>query len=260
MTGRPQQGPTLLDRLDLSLAQRITSLGSGAEPDLLASAQSYHDRLYRGSSRDPHFLAALLRQRGFAVWNEDAVEVLAGSSKRLPPSAQEHQLILGLMDALQMVRDRSSQGRVPDGWFLVELFRVTTRGLSRFRNNTLRVDDPWDAVLHVTHARPAELTPVLDSFDYARRYRDYPPLFDSLHPLRQGFRVLWRFARIAPFPDFNGMIAWLGMCGWLLAKGYPLLVPEASDRELLKHIIAGPPPTRCVQWEARLLEAIGPLH
>src|SRR5262249_20117089 len=218
--------------------------GSGAEDDLLASAQSYHDRLYRGSSRDPHFLAALLRQRGFAVWDEDAVEVLAGNSKRLPPSTQEHQLILGLMDALQMVPDRSSQGRMPDGWFLVELFRVATRGLSRFRNNTLRVDDPWDAVLHVTHARPAELTPVLDSFDYARRYRDYAPLFDSLHPLRQGFRVLWRFARLAPFPGFNGVVPWLGVWGWAPAQGQPPLGAPAAARALLQHTTSRPPPPR----------------
>jgi len=257
MTGRPQLGPSLLDRLDLTLAERIANVGRGREEELLAAAQSYHDRLYRPSSLDPKFLAALLRLRGFGVWDEDAVEVLGGVSKRLQASSQEHQLLLGLHDVLQMLRDRASQGRLPDGWFVVEMFKVMTRGLARFRNNWLRTDEPWDGILYVAHARADELNHILDTFDYAHRYRDLPQLFDAFHPLRQGFRLMWRLARIAPFPDFNLPMAWLTMNGWLLAKGYPLLLPEATDRDVCKRLISGPPPTRLVQWEARLLASIG---
>ena len=250
-------GGSLLDRVDLTLAQRIAGAATGTEEQWLNAAHGYHDHLYRPSSHDPMFMAALLRLRGFAVQDVDAVEVLQGTSRRLAPACQESQLLFGLVDVLQMIRDRSSQGRAPDGWFLVELFKVMTRGLPRFRNNALRVDQPWDGVLYVSHPRPNELTAVLDRFNYQSRYRDMPAIFDRLHPLRQGFRILWRFARIAPFPDLNVPMAWLAMSAYLLSRGYPMLAPEAKDREFLASFVSGPPPTRVVRWEARLLDTIG---
>ena len=256
MTGSPEFANSMLDRVDLAVAQRIAGTGSAAQ-ELLAAAQSYHERLYRGSSSDPPFMAALLRLRGLTVHDADAVEVLAGASRRLLPACQESQLLFGLVDVLQMMRDRASQGVPPDGWFLVELFKVMTRGLPRFRNNALRADQPWDGALFSSHPRPNELTPILDRFNMAHRYRDFPAMFEQLHPLRQGFRILWRFARIAPFPDFNLPMAWLAMCSWFLAKGYPLLVPDGKDRELLARLVSGPPPTRIVHWEARMMATVG---
>lgn len=257
MTEAGLSGSSLLDRVDLLLAQRIAGFDHDAEQQMLQAAHLYHDRLFRPSSHDPMFMAALLRLRGFTVQDADAVEVLDGSSRRLMPASQESQLLFGLVDVLQMMRDRASQGRAPDGWFLVELFKTMTRGLPRFRNNALRVDQPWDGMLYVAHPRPTELNAVLDRFDYGNRYRDQPALFDQLHPLRQGFRVLWRFARIAPFPDLNLPMAWLAMSSYLLSRGYPMLVPETGDRELLPRFVAAPPPTRVVQWEARVLKSIG---
>lgn len=256
MTEAGQQSRSILDRVDLVLAERIAGVGTTVDQEMLQAAHVYHDRLYRPSGSDPLFMAALLRMRGFAVQDVDAVEVLDGSSKRLVPASQESQLLFGLVDVMQMMRDRASQGRPPDGWFLVELFKTMTRGLPRFRNNVLRVDQPWDGMLYVSHPRPTELTAVLDRFDHPNRYRDVPNVFDRLHPLRQGFRIMWRFARIAPFPDLNLPMAWLAMSSWMLARGYPLLAPEAGDRELLPRFVAGPPPGRVVQWESRLLHAV----
>jgi hypothetical protein len=244
------------DRVDLALARTIADVAGGDEA-LLARAQGYHDRLYRPAAADPALLAALLRLRGLTMFDGDAVDLLAGNSRRFLPSSQESQLLFGLTDGLQMLRDRASQGRPPDGWFLVEVFKVVTRGLQRFRNNTLRADQPWDGLLYVHHPAPTELTALLDSFDYPHRYRDNPVLFDRLHPLRQGYRILWRFGRIAPFPDFNLPMAWLAMCSWMLAKGYPVLRPEAADRDLVSRLLAGPPPSRVLQWEARLLSTLG---
>lgn len=247
---------SLLDRLDIALVQRIAGFDADAEQEMLQSAHLYHDRLFRPSSLDPHFMAALLRLRGFSVQDDDAIEVLEGSSRRLMPASQESQLLFGLVDVMEMMRERASQGRAPDGWFLVELFKTMTRGLPRFRNNALRIDQPWDGMLYVQHPRPAELTAMLDRFDYGNRYFDAPSSFDRLHPLRQGFRILWRFARIAPFPDLNVPMAWLAMCSWLLARGYPFLMPENADREVMPRFVAGPPPQRVAAWEARMLEHI----
>jgi hypothetical protein len=247
---------SLIDRLDIALVQRIAGFDGDIEQEMLQSAHLYHDKLFRPSSVDPLFMAALLRLRGFTVQDSDAIEVLEGSSRRLMPASQESQLLFGLVDVLEMMRERASQGRAPDGWFLVELFKTMTRGLPRFRNNALRIDQPWDGMLYVQHPRPAELTAALDRFDYGNRYFDAPSAFDRLHPLRQGFRILWRFARIAPFPDLNVPMAWLAMCSWLLARGYPMLMPESADREAMPRFVASPAPTRMAPWEARMLDCI----
>jgi hypothetical protein len=62
-------------------------------------------------------------------------------------------------------------------------------------------------------------------------------------------------ARIAPFPDFNVLMAFLVMNAYLLAKGYPAITPMPGDRELLGRLLSGPPPTRVLFLEARLAEA-----
>ena len=68
--------------------------------------------------------AALLRLRGIPVQDDDAADVLSDSPSRLPRESQEHALIRGLHDVRQMIRERSSQGIPPDGWFIVELFKA----------------------------------------------------------------------------------------------------------------------------------------
>ena len=78
-----------------------------------------------------------------------------------------------------------------------------------------------------------------------------------MHPVRQSFRVLWRFARLAPFPDFNLVMAFVAMNAHLLAQGYPMVRPLAGDRELLVHLVSGPPPLRHGTFESRLLLAAG---
>ena len=165
-------------------------------------------------------------------------------------------MIRGLESALRMVRGRAADGSPPDGWFGVEIWKQLTAELPRFRNNELRRGPPWDAVLYVNYPSPDQLPYLLDTFDLAHHFRDQPQLFGAHHPVRQGFRIMWRFARIAPFPDFNLLIGWMLMVGWLQTKGYPLLVPEAPDQVMLARLLGGPPPKRIVQFEKRLLSAV----
>lgn len=254
MTGDlPQARHSLLERLDVAIASRLSQ---GANPrDLATSAHSFQARLFEQQAEDARFIASLLRLRGFIVMDDDAAHVLSRHRSRFRPNDQEWLLIRGLTDVLQMVRDRASQGIPPDGWFLVELFKVMTRGVARFRNNVLRQDQPWDAVLYVRYPAPGDLRFLLDTFNGAHRYRDRP-FFDKLHPVRQACRVLWRFCRIAPFPDFNQLMAWVAMNAYLLSKGYPMLVPEQRDRELLTRLVGGPAPKRLVQFESRLLAQV----
>jgi hypothetical protein len=241
-----------LERLDLALAARMVGHG-GDEP--IASAQRVLDGLRRATPQDAGFVASLMRLRGFVIGDGDAADVLEGREGRFAPTTQEHRLLRGLYAALQLLRRRAGEGRAPDGWFLVELFRAMTTELPRFRNNDLRQGPPWDALLYVDYPAPEQLPSVLDTFDADRCYRDLPVLFRSLHPVRQGFRVLWRFARIAPFPDFNTVVAWLGMNAWLQHKGFPLLMPAAGDAQLLARLLSGPPPAKIATFETRLLSA-----
>jgi hypothetical protein len=254
MNGNAQPEPTHLERVDLCLASRLVHAGDAAEP--IATAQQVLDRVRRPGPSDAQFLAALLRLRGMVVTDDDAEAVLAGRAGRFSPIAQEHRMLRGLVECLQAIRSRAAAGMPPDGAFCVELFRTMTRELPRFRNNDLRRGPPWDAVLYVNYPKPEELRYLLDTFDAPHRYRDQPRIFDPLHPVRQGFRLLWRFARIAPFPDFNLVIAWLGMNAWLQTKGYPLLCADGADQPFVSRLLGGPPPTKIVQFEARLLTTV----
>jgi len=249
----PKHKLSMLERVDLALATRL--VGHDTDQDLLASAQRALEGVRRPAPTDAEFLASLLRLRGFIIDDDDAADVLAGRESRMSPLTQEHRLLRGLKKCLRMVRERASASLPPDGWFLVELFRTMTAELPRFRNNDLRRSPPWDALLYLNYPAPDQLRFLVDAFDAKRCYRDAPIVFHGMHPVRQGFRMMWRFARIAPFPDFNQVIAWLGMNAWLQAKGFPLLRAEQGDQEFMVRLLSGPPPSKIVQFEARLLAA-----
>ncbi|MBL8751056.1 MAG: hypothetical protein JNK78_17995 [Planctomycetes bacterium] len=253
--GDTKQGPSLLERVDLALASRLA--GAVGDPEPLAVAQRVLDAVRRPAPADATFVASLLRLRGFVVDDDDASDVMLGRPTRLGPLTQEHRMLVGLGQCLALVRQRAAEGAAPDGWFLAELFRTMTRDLPRFRNNDLRRGPPWDAQLYLSYPAPEQLHGLLGTFDLQRSYRDQPMLFANLHPVRQGFRLLWRFARIAPFPDFNLVMAWLGMNAWLQTKGYPLVAVESGDQELLARLVSGPPPIKIVSFESRLLRQLG---
>lgn len=243
----------MLDRIDLALASRL--IGHEVEEDLIAFAHRALDGIRSPSPTDSQFLVSMLQLRGFVIDEEEACHVLAGRESRISALSQEFRLLRGLQDCLAMIRQRAAHSIPPDGWFLVELFRTMAKGLPRFRNNDLRRSPPWDALLYLNYPEPDQLRFLVDSFDNKRCYRDVPVVFNAMHPVRQGFRLMWRFARIAPFPDFNTVIAWLAMNAWLQSKGYPLLRAESGDQALLSKMLSGPPPTKIVQYEARLLAA-----
>ncbi len=244
----------MLERADLALASHlVTGIG---QPEPLAVAQRVIDGVRRSTPSDVQFLAAALRLRGFVIADEDAQSAMDGTPGRLSPITQEHRMVRGLRECLRLIRQRAADGLPPDGGFLVDLFRTLTAELPRFRNNDVRRGPPWDAVLYVNYPQAEELRALLDTFDLEHHYRDHPIVFRPQHPVRQGFRLMWRFARIAPFPDFNLVMAWLAMNAWLQWKGYPLLAAEAGDQALLSRMVGGPPPTKVVQFEARLLAAV----
>ncbi len=261
---RGGDAPTLLERVDLALATQLVARDVAEDDadagDAIASAQRVFDEVRRPSDSDAGFVAALLRLRGFVVDDLDARNVLTGSPGRLQPMNQEYRMVCGLAAAVRMVREQAAAGAAPDGWFAVELWKLLTAELPRFRNNEIRRGAPWDSVLYVTYPKPDQLRYLLDTFDERHHYRDNPMVFGGLHPVRQGFRIMWRFARIAPFPDFNGVLGWLLMTHWLLLKGYPMLQPVAPDQVMLARLLGGPPPTRIVQFEARLLDVVGQLQ
>ena len=247
----------MLDRVDLALASRL--VGQRVDEDLIACTQRALDGVRRPAPTDAEFVASCLRLRGFEIDVDDAASILVGRESKISPLTQEYRLVQGLQRCLRMIRQRASSSIPPDGWFMVELFRTMTEELPRFRNNDLRRSPPWDALLHMSYPAPDQLRLLIDSFDNKRCFRDAPIVFNALHPVRQGFRLMWRFARLAPFPDFNTVIAWLGMNAWLLAKGYPLLRAEPEDQKSLAKLLSGPPPIKIEQYEARLLAAFAPV-
>ncbi len=49
-------------------------------------------------------------------------------------------------------------------------------------------------------------------------------------------------------------MAVLAMNAYLMAVGYPMVLPEMIDRQLLVRVIGGPKPRRIVRLEGRLLD------
>lgn len=251
MHGPSSSELTSLECLDIALAQRLLPIVGKPHPE--ESAQRLMNEMRRPAAEDARFLASLLRLRGLVLSDDDALAVLHGDEGRLSPLSQEFRLLRGLAKGLNELRERAMEGIAPDGWFFLTLFREMTLELPRFRNNELRRGPPWDALLYTTYPKPEELHFLLETFDVQNSFRDRPELFAALHPVRQGFRIMWRFARIAPFADFNAVVAWLGMNAWLQWKGYPLIPAVQGDQTMLARLVSGPPPKKVLTLESRLL-------
>lgn len=202
------------------------------------------------------FIAGLLAVRGLRVDALAVDEILAQRSGRFDADHQEYKLARGASEMLTAMRARALDGVPPDGRSLVALFRRFVAGLERFRNNTLRRDAPWDALRGVEYPDARAVDDLLDGFASAASYGEPVETFTALHPVRQAIRVLWRFARIAPFPDFNLPMAVVAMNAHLLGSGYPLLPIEAGDRARLELLVRERPRTRVVWLERRVLQAL----
>ncbi len=246
--------PNTLERLDVAIATRLAA--RSADLDLPGALEQGADLLGLPQGNDAEWIRGVLGLRGLKLDTRDILDVLSARPSRHLPDHQEHNLITGAKGVLGLIRERGLRGVQPDGWCLADLFRVLVRDIPRFRNNDVRRDVPWDAILYVQYPAPDEVRSLLDTFHPDHRFRDLPALFDRLHPVRKAFRILWRFARIAPFPDFNLVMAFVAMNASLLASGYPLVFPEPQDRELLTHLVSGPVPNRITQLEGRLLARV----
>lgn len=210
------------------------------------------------------WIAGLLGLRGLLVDAAEVASVISAARRDRDrpadelPTHQEHRLMIGLHRVFERIQSLGARGRTLDGQCMLELFQLMTLDIPRFRNNHVRRDTPWDAILYVRYPDAERVRACLESFDRKRCYRDLAPRFNSLHPVRQSFRVLWHFARIAPFPDFNLTMAWVAMDMYLLHHGYPMLVPAHDDRQRLFRLLGGPPPLKLTRLENRLLAAVGP--
>lgn len=255
--GFEPQVPTLtyLERLDVKLATRllprVETLDVQAPPEAWAYLLIDTEMRTRPAAG---LVCGHLELRGIDLRLTEVQSALTGRQGRYEPGQQEYAFIQGMARCLAMLRDRAPLQVAPDGAFAVELFRTFAGDLARFQNNWLRRDMPWDGLIYVPYPDAAEVPSLLGNFDETSCYRDVPIRFRQLHPVRQAFRVLWRLARIAPFPDFNVLMAFLVMNAFLCAKGYPTITPMPGDRELLNKILSGPPPARIAMFEARLAE------
>ncbi len=241
----------LLQRVDLELAKRIAA-EVPPELDELASGRV---RIDLPAVNVAEWVSGVLGLRGLVVTPEEVVAVLGGGESRFDPNHHEYLLIRGMARVFDRILDDRS--RTPlEGWVLVDLFKEFAKGVARFRNNHIRRDLPWDAILFVDYPSCDKVSGYLDEFHRANYYTDLGLSFESLHPVRQAFRILWLFARIAPFPDFNLSMAWVAMNMYLVETGYPLLVPGRQDRERIHRMIGGPVPRKIIAFESRLLETL----
>ncbi|MBK8976301.1 MAG: Fic family protein [Planctomycetes bacterium] len=244
---------TLLERLDLALAEWITDRASeDIEPGKPVQG-------WRWTPEEPvrhTWIAGLLAIRGYAVRPVDVEAVLAGRPGRFQREHQEAALIRGMRAALTALEARVADDRPPDGWWLVLLFRALSGDLRRFRNNSMRRDVPWDALRGVVYPPPDAVGDHLDAFHVANGYGDAPERFARSHPVLRAARIAWRFARIAPFPDLNLPMAMLAASTSLMLAGYPPLVVGLDDRPRLERFVRGRLPQRARLFAELLLETV----
>ncbi|MHC5064992.1 MAG: hypothetical protein ACYTG5_13580 [Planctomycetota bacterium] len=253
-SGSEKYRPGVIERLDLALATRFSAaLGPSSEQRIVDIQTS---ELSLGEDARCEWISGLLSVRNYRVSAEDVRVILNGAPSRFREEHQEFGLVHGLNRVLELLEVQAADGKWPSGKRLVELFSVLTEGIARFRNNAIRKDQPWDSLLYLGYPRTRDLGRIIDSFTKENCYRDIPAIFESLHPVRQACRVLWRYARIAPHPDLNLVMALVAFNACLRASGYPLLVPGRADRSRLMRLIPGPPPRRIVHFELRLLNQI----
>lgn len=241
----------MLQQLDVFLASRLLS---GVSDVPAVHALTDGDGLPGTLSVDPgEWVSSVLSLRGLLVHPEDVEAVRTGKHSRYSESQHEHAIIKGLCAVFRMMHKRAALGRAPDGWHLADQFKLFTKGVVRFRRNSLRRDLPWDAILYVKYPAAERVKSLLDGFNPDVCYGDHPLRFNTVHPVRQAFRLMWGLARIAPFPDFNLVMAFVAMSEYLLYKGYPLFCPEPEDRAILHRMVSGPVPSRIMRFESRLL-------
>lgn len=248
--GQSTARPRILDRLDLSLATKLARDFAGLDSDTLI-AHLPRTQILDRSVRD-RWISGVLGIRGIKIPPESVRDVLEDRDQQVC-LRQERVFVRGLDRALDLLLQRGRESKLPDGDFMVTLFEAVTRGLPRFTNNHIRRDAPWDSLTGVSHPAPADVPELLLSFTADNHYRDLPQIWRRNHPVRRGTRAMWRFARIAPFPDFNRPFAFIFLNSFLLASGYPLLMPDAADKVLLENVSRGGVPHRVIQFESRLL-------
>lgn len=249
---------TLLERLDVALAARVAFRGQ--DVDLNRPEDLRPEPLLADADADAVWITGILALRGFKLRPTEAAGLLRRGFSPPVGADQETRLMLGMGTVLAMVRARAEGGDAPDGWFAVELFRALTCEIARFRANSLRRDEPWDGIFGVRYPQADAIPALLEGFCAAQGYGEGDRATEGMHPVRQACRLFWGFARIAPFPDFNAVMAFALMNAYLLAKGYPMMQPERGDRQLVGQLITSPRPQRIVQFESRLLAGVEGPH
>ncbi len=215
-------------RLDLLLAERILEGGTrGAE---LFKMRERRDELW---------MVGLLGLRGIHVTLEDVQACLEQRPGRFLLQQPEARLILGLRIAIDEIDEAVELGSSLDGERLRDIHIALTENLEGQDPGTFRTGSPWDTVPGLVHPGPA-LVPVLMK-RFSRHFDlvlgDEP--FEELHPVDQAARIFGRLALIAPFRDFNLIVASLAASQYLLANGYPPFLPKATDREEVELDLGG---------------------
>mgnify|MGYP002713131259 CR=1 FL=1 len=207
-------------RLDLLLAERILEGG-------LRGAQLFQMR----QRRDEHWILGLLGLRGLHVTLDDITTCLERRPGRFLPRQPEARLIQGVRKAIDDIDEAVDVGQALDADRVREIHIALTEKLEGQEPGTLRCSSPWDSVTGLVHPG-ADLVPVLMkrfSHDFDLVLGDEP--FEELHPVDQGARIFGRLVLIAPFRDFNVLVASLAASQFLLARGYPPFMPKSCDRE-----------------------------
>ena len=170
--------------------------------------------------------------RGWCLSQEDVISVLLGKPGRFLPQHREFGLIRNLNILLDLIEDRAERKILPTGPSLLLDYRRLVQGLPD-RILGLRRGQAWDLPHGFEAPRPVFLPRLLARFRAGNAYLAPYSEFRDKHPVIQAAALCRQFLRLSPFESENAVLALLATGQFLMAHGYPPLLPLRSDRPTL---------------------------
>ena len=220
----------LLGHLDIQLADRMIH------------ARQVGVRLFQmREARDFAWMVGALGGLCIHVTHVDIADCLRRRAGRFRPGQHEFFLIHGLRTVIDYIDELAEAGTRLSPTTCRGIYERVTQGIEGHGSTTLRQGAVRDVIPGMSRAAWKSLPDLFSGLCLERGFLHDPMEFQQLHPVEQAARIFQRVSKLAPFPDFNLLVASLCSSLHLLGYGYPPFLPRACDRKAILHALRSSP-------------------